>query len=242
MHPGIYSVAPGETLHSVVERAGGLTAQAYLYAATFTRKSTRLSEAESLNKLAEDLEHELTRRAVPSLGSTGTTTDTATPLKSGQDLITRVRSTRATGRIVLRLHRMNDQNYELPDIHIEDGDQLVVPFRPETVQVVGAVFNPHAFIFDNKQTVSKYLHLAGGATRDADRKRIFVLHADGTASGEAGSSLFRSDLDRTVLNPGDTIVVPEKLLHLPPIAQVLAWSQALSQAASPAVSATVLTR
>ncbi len=242
VHPGIYSVSPDETLRSVVERAGGLTKQAYLYAAAFTRRSTQALEQRDVNEFADQLEHELVRS---SMGSVGIVNPAASQqaLSLNQGLIARIRNTRASGRIVL--HTRVDQTgaYELPEMHLEDGDRLVIPFAPETVQVIGAVFNPHAFIYRTGARVGGYLRLAGGPNRDADRARIFILRADGTVtSHNSDGSLFARGFNDLKLYPGDSIMVPEKNLRLSPLTHLLAWTSALSQASVPAVEASLLTR
>jgi protein involved in polysaccharide export with SLBB domain len=112
---------------------------------------------------------------------------------------------------------------------------------PQTVQVLGAVFNPHAFIFRPGATVSEFLQVAGGPTRNADRRRIFILRADGTVfSRYSESLLFARAFKDTKLQPGDSIVVPEKNLRLSTIAQIFGWIQSASQASLPAVEASVL--
>jgi protein involved in polysaccharide export with SLBB domain len=127
-------------------------------------------------------------------------------------------------------------------LHLENGDHLLVPVKPDTVQVLGAVFNSQAFIFHPGIRAGEYLHLAGGPNRDADRKRIFILGADGTVtSSDSQSSFSRRGLGEMHLHPGDSIVVPEKGMHLSGVAQVLAWTQAISQASLQAVEATSLT-
>jgi len=47
--PGIYEVAPGDTLDAVITRAGGLTPSAYLYGAVFVRESTRKLQQANLD-------------------------------------------------------------------------------------------------------------------------------------------------------------------------------------------------
>lgn len=241
VHPGIYSVSADETLHSVVKRAGGLTNQAYLYAAAFTRKSTQALEQAHLNEFADQLEHELVRGSMTSIGGVEST-GSLQALSINHDLIMRLRSVRASGRIVLNMTPNATGDEALPDMHLEDGDRLIVPFTPETVQVLGAVFNPHAFIFHAGAREGEYLHLAGGPNRDADRKRIFILRADGTVSSHDSESLFLGrGLNELRLHPGDSVVVPEKKLHISGLSQALSWTQALSQASMPAVEATALT-
>jgi protein involved in polysaccharide export with SLBB domain len=229
VHPGVYSVSAGEALQSVVARAGGLTNQAYLYAAVFTRKSTRALEQQHLNEFAELFEHQVQRNsAAPAGVPPSSSTDQAQAVN--RTLVEHIRNARATGRVVLNLHPDGNGSFELPDMYLEDGDRLVVPFMPETVQVLGAVFNSHAFLFHKGARVSEYLRFAGGPTRDADRKRIFVLAADGTViSRESDKSLFERGIRDIQLHPGDSIVVPEKQIRPSALSQTLAWSQALSQ-------------
>jgi protein involved in polysaccharide export with SLBB domain len=115
-------------------------------------------------------------------------------------------------------------------MHIEDGDKLVIPFVPETIQVVGAVFNPHAFLSKSNARVGEYLHLAGGPNRDADSRRMFVLRADGSVvAHDTGYSAFESNFKSLRLYPGDAIVVPEKEIRPSNWNQLMIWSQLLSQ-------------
>jgi protein involved in polysaccharide export with SLBB domain len=242
VHPGVYSVGAGETLNSVVARAGGLTPQAYLYAASFTRRSTQALEQHRLNEFADQAERQLLRTSVmPEVAAQSTAGRQTTTLN--RELVARIRSVRATGRIVLNMKNDRAGHYDLPDMSLEDGDEIVVPFTPETVEVEGAVFNPHAFLFQSGATVGAYLRLAGGPSRYADRKRILVLRADGTViSRIASGSLFARGLDNLTLNPGDGILVPEKNLKLSPMNLALLWTQALSQTSMSALEANALTR
>jgi protein involved in polysaccharide export with SLBB domain len=128
-------------------------------------------------------------------------------------------------------------------MHLEDGDRLVVPFTPETVQVIGAVFNPHSFLYHDGATVGEYLRLAGGPTRDADKKRIFVLRADGSViSHDSVSGAFSEGFAKLRLHPGDSIVMPEKDVHPSANSYALAWAQALSGAIATPLAITALTK
>ncbi len=240
VHPGVYSAGPGETLRSVVARAGGVTPQAYLYAASFTRRSTQALEQKQLDDFADQLEHQLLRHsAAPGVGGGSAPGQQIAELN--RELIARLRSARATGRIVLNMKSDRAGNYELPDMHLEDGDEIVVSFTPETIGVEGAVYNPHAFLFESDATVGKYLRLAGGTNRDADRKRILVLRADGTViSRDSNPSPLARGFDSLTLHPGDSILVPEKNLKLSPMNLALLWTQALSQSSMSAIETNAL--
>jgi protein involved in polysaccharide export with SLBB domain len=158
-----------------------------------------------------------------------------------REMIARVRQMRATGRVVLEMNPHSTGLNALPDMHLEDGDKLVVPFAPETVQVVGAVFNQQAFLYANGARVAQYLRMAGGPNRDADRRRMFVMRADGAVVGhEMGNSIFTDDFEHLRLYPGDAVVVPEKDVHPSGLNQLMIWSQFLTQLSFTALEANQL--
>jgi polysaccharide biosynthesis/export protein len=235
-HPGIYSVSAGETLHSVVARAGGISGRAYLYGSTFTRISTQTAEQQQLNEYADRLEHQVERNSLGLVSGAGGAAQPGSvsgdELASiNREMISRLRRIRASGRVVLKINPESIDPQGLPDMRLEDGDRLVVPFVPETIQVIGAVFNPHAFLYSNGARVGEYLHLSGGPNRIADRKRMFVLRADGSVVGhDMGNSIFEGDFRKLRLFPGDAIVVPEKDVRPSNLNQIMMWSQLASQA------------
>ncbi len=234
VNAGVYSASPGETLRSLVERAGGLTSKAYLFGAEFTRKSTRAIEQQRMNDYADHLQHLIERNADSVTGAAdgnGQNSLQSSLTSANQGLVARLRQARATGRIVLNLSPESDSASDLPDMALEDGDRLVIPSRPSTIQVIGAVFNQNAFLCSENARVGKYLRLAGGPTREADRQEIFVLRADGSVvHRESADSIFASStLDNVRLYPGDTIVVPEKIVRPSGIRELTEWTQIMSQ-------------
>jgi protein involved in polysaccharide export with SLBB domain len=251
VHAGIYSVVPGETLRSLVARAGGLTGKAYLYGAEFTRKSTQALEQQRLGEITDRLEHQLLRNSIKmdtvgnvaaAAGNSMQNGDRGEQLSSAnREMIERLRRLRSSGRIVLNLHPHSAGENLLPETPLEDGDTLFVPSMPATVQVMGAVLNQSAFLYRSGAHESDYLRLAGGLNRDADRGQAFVLRADGSVTGHgAGSSIFSSGFDNLRLYPGDTIVVPEKNIGSGVLRSFMAWSQILSQLGLGAAAINVL--
>ena len=229
VHPGVYSIEPGDTLRSVVAAAGGFTQQAYVYGAVFSRESTREEEQRQLDEVADRLEQQATRDA--AIDASGLNFSAAPrELETVRALIAEVRRRRATGRVVLALDRIANGLYEVPDMQLEDGDSLFVPHTPDTVQVIGAVFNPHAFLLHPGGVAADYLKLAGGATRDADHKHIYVLRADGAvANHDNAPLLFKDGLKDLVMNPGDAVVVPQKSIRTAHFSSTLQLMQMLSQ-------------
>jgi protein involved in polysaccharide export with SLBB domain len=205
-HAGIYTAQPGETLRQLVERAGGVTPNAYLYGSEFTRESTRAIQQARFDEYVQSLALRIQRTELAG----GNASSANEP-----DLIATLRRVRATGRVVLQFTPESKATESIPDIALEDGDRFVIPPVPATVNIVGAVYDQNSFLFARHRKVGTYLRMAGGANRDADRKREFVVRADGEVVSRAqiGGSLWGgsgSEFSKLPIDPGDSIVVPDK--------------------------------
>lgn len=228
---GIYRVAPGEKLQDLVVRAGGLASSAYLYAAVFTRESSRVQQQERLDMVIAQMERDIARQAAQS-AQNAKTADEAAAAKAALDAqrasLDKLRQLRADGRIVLNLHPNDDTIGAIPEIPLEDGDTFYVPSRPIVVSVVGDVYNQGSFMQQPGKTVSTYLRNAGGPTRNADKGRIFVVRANGAVvSKDAASGFWSGGFDSMVLMPGDAVVVPENLNPGGGLRAFKDWSQIL---------------
>jgi len=241
---GIYSVGPGETLRQLVARAGGLTGNAYLFGSEFTRESTRVFQQQRLNDYLSNLELEIDRSTINAASSSVTPQDTAATaaeVSASRSLVTKFRTLRATGRIVLTLDPNATGIDRLPDLPLEDGDRFTVPSRPGTVNVVGAVYDQNSFLFNQRQQLRGYVRSAGGPTRDADDKHAFIIRADGSVvSRVSRSGVFGNTFDSTRMNPGDTVVVPEKVPRPSALRNFVNYSQIFSQLALGAAAIAVL--
>jgi polysaccharide export outer membrane protein len=239
---GVYQVQPGETLRHLIHRVGGLTPQAYLYGAEFTRESTREDQQKRLDEYINDLERSIERTAGAQRSLTGDEAVTERQTLEGQRrLLDKLRQMRATGRVVLELKPTANDVDKLPDLVLEDGDRLLVPFKPATVNVIGSVYNSNSFIFRPGKNVGDYLRLSGGATRNGDRGRSFVIRADGTTvSSQGHNGLLVNSFAQARLMPGDTIVVPEKLDKGVVLRGFKDWTQIISTFVIGAAAAKVL--
>jgi polysaccharide biosynthesis/export protein len=211
--PGVYRVEPGDTLRNVVERAGGLTPHSYLYASQLTRVSTRRAEQEQLRVSTAQMQRELTSRyaAAPSTASANAA-DLQIQMSTQQAAIAQIAGIAPTGRIILDMQPGASTIADIPNFPLEDGDSFYIPPRLGTVQVAGAVYNENAFRYQPRKHLSAYLNDAGGPTRQADAKRIFLVRADGTViSRQSHGQFWHNDFASTVLLPGDAIIVPIKL-------------------------------
>lgn len=243
VHPGYYSAEPGETLRDIVRKAGGLTPEAYLYGSEFTRDSARVLQQQRLDdyirSLTLDAERGTQELALSPSGGGGVAASQA----ATQGMITRLSQLTATGRIVLRFNANSSKIEDIPQFSIENGDKFVVPYAPAEVNVVGAVYDQNSFLFEHGRELGYYLRLAGGANRSADWSHAFLIRADGSVishkhPGETG--FWKESFTDLRLNPGDTIVVPEKTLRPTAIRNLIDWSQIFSQFALGAAAIQVL--
>ncbi len=240
--PGVYRVNAGQTLKDVVQMAGGLTPHSYRYASIFTRVSTRVAQETQLRQSADQMQRDLVSKfanATPQAGQTGN--DQQAQLALQQAALARLTSIKPTGRVVLSLRPEAAAIGDIPDLPLEDGDAFYIPPRLSTVTVVGAVYNANAFRFESEQRLITYLSEAGGPTRDADAKRMFVIRADGTVvSSQSRNMHSHGKYENLKLLPGDAIVVPEKLRVSSKMNEFLQWSQFSSQLALTAAALNVI--
>jgi polysaccharide biosynthesis/export protein len=230
---GVYQARQGETLRQLVERAGGLTSNAYLYGAEFTRESTRLQQQRQLAEALTNLEQEAQRVALAR--SQAVVSPEEAQALTGQAqatsaLIAKLRAVKATGRIVLDLPGERASVRDLPELVLEDGDRLYIPSVPSTVNVFGAVYNPNAYVHKPGRKASDYLARAGGPTKDADKRSIYLVRADGTVVSSRQKG-WLGGLGGEPVSRGDALVVPESFERFNLTKELKDWTQILYQLA-----------
>lgn len=212
-HPGRYGIRPGETLSSVLERAGGFTNQAYPYGALLERKDVRKIQMRSYQELIDRVRE--SQNNLQSKLITVSDHDKKVAMETGyeqwQDTLRTLVHNPPVGRVVVHISsKINRWAHSPDDIQVRSGDVLIVPKRPSYVMVQGQVYNPTAASYQPGRSAKWYLSQAGGPTNLANRKAIFVIRADGSVVGAQGFSLWRGNPLDATLYPGDTVVVPEK--------------------------------
>ncbi|MBT0005778.1 SLBB domain-containing protein [Vibrio alginolyticus] len=200
--PGTYTVRQGETLGELLERAGGLTEFAHPQGAIFTREALRLKEQKLLNQYAADMRAETAKKTFRADSNMGSViSDPDKTLK----FVEEASRSKALGRMVVQLNRILKEERSA-DFMLEDGDFLFVPTFRNTVSIMGEVQVPITYLLDNKLDVDDYLNKAGGAKKQADEDRIFVVRADGSVYKPTSGYWFGNNHEE--LKAGDTIVVP----------------------------------
>jgi polysaccharide biosynthesis/export protein len=211
-HPGTYGIRPGERLSSVLERAGGFLPDAYPYGAILQRIQVREVEQKEQDKLI--------LRVKDAEGGLQSMPDQTPPEKQAKEMalgqyqatLLQLTTNAPAGRVPIRISANIDHwKGNVADVNVRAGDTLFIPKRPDYVMVTGQVFNPTAVSYHPGRSAKWYLEQAGGPTATANRKAIFVIRADGSVIGQKDSLWSGSALGAT-LEPGDTVVVPEKAI------------------------------
>nr|WP_227539455.1 SLBB domain-containing protein [Marinobacter sp. Arc7-DN-1] len=201
-YPGQYTFREGETLRQVLERAGGLTANAFPRGAVFTREKLRQLEARRLREAEERLQGDLLGVQLKGDSFGGQNAQRVDEVKG---LLEDVQSSRPVGRMVIDLPQvLADTGYQ--PIRLQDGDTLTVPTIPQAVSVFGEVQFPTSHLHSEGLTVDDYLERSGGPTRQADQDRVYVVKADGSVMLPEKSAWFGGRSQQ--LQPGDTVIVP----------------------------------
>ena len=200
--PGRYTIQLGERLSSLVQRAGGLNDLAFPRGAVFLREELRVREQQQLEEMAERLESEA---AMVELSGQEESQSTV----AREELLNQIDETVAAGRLAINLPLIlngTTVNNSM-DILLEDGDRLLIPQQSLTVTIIGEVQYPTSHVFESDVSRNQYIQLSGGLTQSADKKRIYVVRADGNV--EIKTNIFRKGAIKGI-HPGDTIVVPLK--------------------------------
>jgi protein involved in polysaccharide export with SLBB domain len=211
-NPGTYGIRPGERLSSIIERAGGFQSDAYPYGAVLQRTQVRELEAKGQNEMILRVQDAQTTLQLLPDADPKAKQAKEMALQQWQTSLELLNSNPPLGRVTIRISSNVDHWKDTnADINVRAGDTLLIPKRPSFVMVTGQVFNPTAVSFRPGKSAKWYLSQSGGPTQLANKKAIFVIRADGSVIGSSSSAWAGDSMSR-VLEPGDTLVVPERAL------------------------------
>ena len=208
-HNGVFELEHGETLRHLLTRIGGGTEKSYVYGIRLNRESVRKAQQAKIDESIDRFERDSQANNKQQLTSTDPLQAAAASSQSQvqMELIKKLKQVKSEGRIILSLKNSNAGVEDLPEFPLKDGDRVYIPERPLTVDVIGAVYQPNTFIFSPRKSVKDYLVMAGGVSPTGERPELYRICADGTVNAHNHSS--------SKVNPGDAIVIPERLQRGP---------------------------
>jgi len=204
VRPGVYTVAEGEKLSSVLERAGGFTDRAFLKGAAYTRASLRKIEQEQLDAFLKTQEQRMlaSASAVVVGAEKEDVAAQQQALQARREALRLLASKVVVGRMVVHLDQPDRLKGTDDDVLLMDGDTLNVPEPPDSVLVIGAVRSSTSVKYKEGAGVDYYINRVGGYAKEADKKEAHIVKADGSA--------IASFTNIRTVEPGDTVIVPPK--------------------------------
>jgi polysaccharide export outer membrane protein len=201
--PGTYVFGKGETLSSVIRRAGGFTDEAFVSGSVFLRESLKEREQLEIDRLIGLLNEEVAGDQMRDTNS-GIEVDEG-KIEAQKSAIESLTSSVATGRLVIPLDDIMANSSQ--DLVLKDGDRLIIPKVSQEITILGEVRRPTSYLFDPDLSPADYIKQSGGFKDRADEKGVFIVKADGAViMPKRGLFTFSSAEDS--IGPGDTIVVP----------------------------------
>ncbi len=243
--PGTFTIVKGERLSSLLERAGGYTDRAYLRGAVFTREQVKRFQQKGMEEMISRMQRELLAEGSVQLSTAASPEEIEArkvELESKQRFIQALRDLKATGRMTIRLAHPRLLKGSEYDIELEEGDSLFIPATSSVVNVMGSVMSMGSHVYQERYSYRDYIAMSGGYTRYADTDGTYVLKVDGSARRLAGGLFTWNDPgsrwemagfseDIPDIEPGDTIIVPEKLDRIAWMREVKDITQILMQMA-----------
>ena len=245
-YPGVYTIKKGETLSSLIERAGGYTDRGYLRGAVFTRDRVKELQQKNLEEMTVRLERELLAESSTVQSVSAESIEARkTELQQKQAFIESLKKTKATGRLTIRLAHLRLLKGSEYDIELESNDSLYIPLNNKVISVVGAVMSNATLVYIDRIPPKDYIQMAGGYSKYADVRNTYVLKVDGSARKLSGGFInWNGASERWELagfggrgneiEAGDTIVVPEKLERIAWLREIKDITQIFAQLATTA--------
>ena len=183
--PAVYSLqSREERLSSLIQRSGGLLYTANVKGAKLIRlRKEEVIDSNEVKRLFMTYEKDTSNSALSQVAKN--TSDVAIDLVS-----------------ILENPGSED------DIILEEGDELVIPRKNNTVSIIGEVFRPLDIMYEKGKGINDYISNAGGVTRLANKGKTFVIYPNGSSAKTTKVlGIFRN---YPTVEPGSQIFIPQK--------------------------------
>jgi polysaccharide biosynthesis/export protein len=213
--PGEYEITKGQRLSDLLRRVGGFTKEAYPYGSVFKRLDVKNAQAKNLQTFLTKMQSQALQSAAGGT-ATAMSPEEASYAKGelalNQSLLQNLKAMQEQfeGRIAIDINENIDQwAGTKDDLLLKDGDSIIIPKRFQEVMLMGEVHSPSALVYLPGMTVKQYVNQTGGYTNYAEQDQTFVIQANGFAVSSDSPSI--GNIEKMVLHPGDTIIVPQKM-------------------------------
>ena len=201
LKPGSYTMAAGETINDLIQKAGGYTENAYQFGAIYLNEDAKL-----INELSNEILYQEFLDNILALSQQNISGFDLTPIIK---LTEEIKDTEVNGRVVVDL--LNQDTIDL--YNIKEGDELFVPERNNVVYVYGETSTEGAVMFSENKSVEYFVDKSGGFKKFADNESIYILHPNGESQlYRSKRNIFESRPKSEIkIYPGSIIFVPRAL-------------------------------
>ena len=195
-YPGTYTLQSNSALEDLYAMVGNFKDEAFEEGIIFTRESIRDRQRIAIQKSQEDLNKALlvSSQKGDRIGDIAIITALSEKIEP-----------KNLGRIA---GDFSPGSLSSIKTILLDGDSIIVPKNPNAINVLGEVLNPTAFEYSKSINIRSAIENAGGYQDYADKRKIYVIKANGTIE-KANRNIFVKNIN---LEPGDTIIVPRKII------------------------------
>ena len=180
--PGTYILSSkSDRISDLIERAGGLTSEAYMEGAQLMRKL--------------EINQELRQRTLENLMSES---EDSLQIDIGDS------NEQAIG---IDLNNIMESPGNKFDLLLQENDRLIIPKELQTVRLSGALLFPITVRYDKSFNFNKYISMSGGFAGNAKKKKTYVIYANGSVDKTNSFMGFKKFPE---VAPGAEIVVPQK--------------------------------
>ena len=187
-----------------MQLAGGYSKNAYTFAGSLTRESTKEIEKKINERIYQDMIKHIASNA------------SAAQLAGGDSfvlILNEFRNSKPVGRITAEFDLNKIKTNPNLDISLSDGDTIVIPEYHSEVYVLGDVLNPGTKLYKPGNTGRDYIELSGGLGKFAEKNRTIIIHPNGDAFlyNNSITSYLKKNVD---IYPGTIMYVPREIGQL----------------------------
>ncbi|MCP9767638.1 ligand-binding protein [Lacihabitans sp. LS3-19] len=199
IYPGKYGIKyKDEKISDLISRSGGISPQAYIKGATLVRK-TLLSDFQRTQREEVLSNLNINAKIKPIIKETELPTETIDAEKGLDNLITE--------SVGVNLERILQNPGSVEDIILQDGDEINIPQKLQTVRIEGEILYPTTVKYHPELKFIDYISRSGGFTKKSARSRAFVIYPNGSVD-RTRKFLFLKIHPK--VEPGSEIIIPGK--------------------------------
>jgi protein involved in polysaccharide export with SLBB domain len=201
-------------LYDLINDSGGFLKNAYLKGISITRPIFSDKDDSKESEILDESIKEALKEDLPYLDEMNTRekVDNITKLKNQtNDTIRDVFDRRESiiigvdgEKLMTSLGKDLNEN-----IVLQKGDSINVPKLDNTINVLGAVQKKSKMVFNGNLNISRAIRYAGGTIQNAKSSSVYIIYKNGTIKSRTRIFGFINIDPR--IEPGSTIIVPEKL-------------------------------